>query len=106
MNMIDEQAVTDKIVNPALDRVKNEILPAIEATGEQLSRIAAANVQQAIVKSADQAMVDLAALLTKTVSDLHGLLDRLNGISLPIKANGVIIAQVEVNVPARKVESA
>jgi hypothetical protein len=81
MDLIDEQKITALVVNPALDRIKTEIIPAFEAIAQKT----VADVATALQASIGGALIGISRLIEEVDGDASKLLDGLDGWSLQIQ---------------------
>lgn len=86
MDVIDEGKLTAAVVNPALDRLKTEIVPALQAAVD-------ASVAKAIQGLSDAGLVPILGrfdALRKQIGQLQDSIDKLllEGIVITIKPGG------------------
>lgn len=99
---VEDPKVISQAIDQATQNVKSEIVPALQAA-------IAASVDKlrddadTVIAGATESLGQATAAQVKAFFDqAHELLDRLNGTVIPIKANGVTIAQMELQIPNRK----
>lgn len=87
MNVVDGEKLTAQVVNPALDRLKGELLPELDAILQRNIGTLTGAVHGAI----DSAIAGLGGLLYKVDGDAAKLLAGLDGWTLEIEVPKISI---------------
>lgn len=87
MNVIDEKRLTEEVVNPALDRLKAEIIPALDAALARNVGALTGSVRSAI----DSGLAGLGTLLFQADGDVAKLLAGLDGWTLEVEVPKITI---------------
>ncbi len=90
MDVINEQQFKQVIIDPMLDRLKNEIIPALEAAVQTQLDSALAKIDH-IGLTAGDSVVTAASTLTEAVADLRKLVESLDGTTVTVSVPDIVV---------------